>query len=297
MGYQPRIKSPRDTSYEYRKPLREKGKNRKGSHRRLGRPVQEEKPVITEREVSEGTLKRLHTLGAQKFGSSPYSEHFNRWLTNVEAVLCEFEAHPSISIDEQFRSECAQALSTIRLQLEERRRKEAAAEQEMKNLEYCRSLLKQVNIEYSAALSTAKARKNSEIKRLNSIIAQLKSEQDKVIRMKTGFFRGISKKEREQKELAIVQALNDRQTELELAMLNFSTQQKELREQYERKREPVQKQIKTFQKKVQEAETDGSLEERWFACEALVDAVNGFLQRKAAGSFDSKGLEPQNGGA
>jgi hypothetical protein len=29
-------------------------------------------------------------------------------------------------------------------------------------------------------------------------------------------------------------------------------------------------------------ETDSSLEKRWFACEALIDAINSFLQRKAA---------------
>ena len=103
MGYQPRIKSRRGEIHEYRKPLREKGKYRKRIHRRLGRPVQEEKHTATEREISEETLKRLHTLGSQKFGSSPFTEHFNRWLTNVAAVLGEFESHPNISVDDQFR--------------------------------------------------------------------------------------------------------------------------------------------------------------------------------------------------
>ena len=42
-----------------------------------------------------------------------------------------------------------------------------------------------------------------------------------IIRMKTGFFRGISKKKREQKEIEITQELNDRQSELELVMLGF----------------------------------------------------------------------------
>jgi hypothetical protein len=45
--------------------------------------------------------------------------------------------------------------------------------------------------------------------------------------------------------------------------------------------EPELKQLKDYQKKTREIETDGSLEERWFACEALIDAVNSFLQRKA----------------
>jgi len=64
-------------------------------------------------------------------------------------------------------------------------------------------------------------------------------------------------------------------------MLDFSTKQKELRAEYERKREPVLEEIKKFRRIVQTMETDSSLEERWFACEALIDAINSFLQRKA----------------
>ena len=72
----------------------------------------------TEREVSELTLKQLHTLGSQKFGSSPFSEHFDRWLTNVTVVLDEFKSHPNIGVDDQFVNECAQTLSSIKNQLE-----------------------------------------------------------------------------------------------------------------------------------------------------------------------------------
>ena len=39
--------------------------------------------------------------------------------------------------------------------------------------------------------------------------------------------------------------------------------------------------IKKYQKHIDDLEEDGSLEERWFACEALSDAVNMFLQRKS----------------
>ena len=88
MGYQPRMKSPKEyDSRIQKKPLREKRKDRKRIHRHIGRPIMEEKHTATEREVSEVTLKRLHTLGIQKFGSSPFSEHFDRWLTNVTVVL------------------------------------------------------------------------------------------------------------------------------------------------------------------------------------------------------------------
>jgi hypothetical protein len=98
--------------------------------------------------------------------------------------------------------------------------------------------------------------------------------------MKTGFFRGFSEKNKEQKETAVSQALNERQRELEVALLDFMVAQEKLRDEYEKRRAPVIEQIGVAQKRIEKMETDGSLEDRWFACEALVDAVNAFLQRK-----------------
>jgi len=277
MGYHPRIKSHRGE-----KPFREKNKNKKRSHSHFGRPTEENKHTTTKKEMSEGTLKRLHMLGNQKFGSSPFSQHFERWLTSVEAVLDEFESHPNIGADEQYLKERSQSLAIIKLQLEDRHKKEALLEQEIKNLSYCRSRIQQINIEYVTANIAIRNRKNREIKRLNSTINHLKIEQEKVIQMKTGFFQGFSRKNREQREIAIIEELSDKQRELELATLDLKIEQKNLLDEYEKKREPMLEQIKIFQKKTKEIETDDSLEERWFACEALIDAVNTFLQRKAA---------------
>ncbi len=86
--------------------------------------------------------------------------------------------------------------------------------------------------------------------------------------------------DREQKETEAIQELNNRQRELELAMLDFTEVQERLRDEYERKRQPVIEQIRNRQKKMENLETDGSLEDRWFACEVLIDAVNTLLQRK-----------------
>jgi len=281
MGYQPRIKTPKHSLHEYKKPLRERRKDRKRIRKGTGGPVQEEKPAATEKEISEATLKRLHTLGIQKFGSSPYSEHFDRWLINVTAVLTEFESYPNMGIDDQFVRERSQALSTIKHQFENRKLREAGLNQEIRNLSNFRSRLEQINAEYVDAVTAVRGRRNSEIKHLNKDIERLKKEQQEVIQMKTGFFHGISRKNREQRELEIVEELSDKQRELELVILDFNAQQKNLRIEYERKREPELEQIAVFQRRVEDLGEDGSLEERWFACEALIDAVNGFLQRKA----------------
>jgi hypothetical protein len=288
MGYQPRIKSPKGAIHVYKKTLREKRKDRKRVRRGTSKPLMEEKHEATEKEVSELTLKQLHTLGNQKFGSSPFSEHFDRWLTNVTAVLDEFKLHPNIGADDQFLKECAQTLFNIKHQLEVLYRKETELDQELNSLSDWRSRLKQINKEYATLTGEIKGQRNREIKSLYSVINRLKKEQDEVIRMKTGFFHGISKKKREQKETVVVKELNDKQTELELVMLDFSAKQKELRAEYDKKREPVLEEIKRFRRIVYTMETDSSLEERWFACEALIDAINSFLQRKPAQPSGSK---------
>jgi hypothetical protein len=286
MKPQPRARTPKRAAHEYKKAFREKGKLYKRLSRRATQQDWEEKVAPSLQQVFEVTLKRLHTLGSQKFGSSPYSEHFNRWLLNVESVLDEFEAQPDMNIDEPFLSERSQALAAVKLQLENRRNREANLEEQISFLSNAKSRLQQVNIEYLTKATALKGQKNAALKRLNRELEVLKKEQDRIIKLKTGFFRGLSKREREQKEVDVVQRVSDKQQEIEVTVLDFKEKLKILREEFERKRDPLLEEVKVFQKRVKEMDEDGSLEERWFACEALIDAVNGFLQRKAIQSTD-----------
>lgn len=279
MGYRPR-KSPRGTIRQFRKSFREKSKDKK-RYKQLSGLWPEEKHNKTIQEISEITLKRLHTLGNQKFGSFPFSEHFDRWLINIETILNDFETHPDIIIDNQFSRESSSTMATVRLQLEKRRLKEKSVNEELKVLRETRTSLEKIDNEYTALVSIIRMQKKTESRRINSIIDQLKREQNKIIRQKTGFFRGISKSEREQKEIAITEELTNKQRELEITILDFNVKLKQLREENLIKREPVLEKLKLFQEKIQNLETDGSLEERWFACESLIDTVNSFLQRKA----------------
>ena len=269
MGYKPHAKSPRRAIHEYRKTIREWVRDRKRITKRVGK------------QSLEGTLIRLHTLGNQKFGSSPFSQHFDRWLTDVAIVLSDFESHPNIIVDDQFVRERSQTLFIIKQQLDDRRRNEVALEEEIRKLSESTKSIEQINTEYVTMTIELKTRKNREVKNLQRIIDNLEKEQKKIIQIKTGFFRGISRKDREQKEIEVTQKIDTKQRELELVVQDFNARQKKVRNEYERKREPVLEQIKKFKKVFQNLETDGSLEERWFACEAFVDSVISFLQRKA----------------
>jgi len=283
MGFQSRRKSPKGAIHQYRKNLREKRKNRKNVQRHFGRSVEnEERLIATEREISESTLTRLHTLGSQKFGSSPYSEHFDRWLTNVTAVLAEFESNPNIGIDNQFEQECTKTIDTVKQQLESIRRREKVADQEERKLSDARNRLKLFNNEYAIKLKEIRNRKSSQTRRLIKCINDLKKEQDRIIRLKTGFFHRTSKKKSERLEMEVTQELNDKQSELELVMMNFKAAQEELEDEFSKKKEPIFEQIKSLKKTIENTETDGSLEERWLASEALADSVNAYRERKAA---------------
>jgi DNA repair exonuclease SbcCD ATPase subunit len=242
----------------------------------------EENHVATTEEVVDRTLKRLRTLGSQRFASSPYSEHFSRWQTDLAYVLSEFESSPTISTDDQFVKERSQILSNVELKLEERRREETALEEAIKSLSDSKILLERIEEEYATKAREFEGRKNSEIKRLNNKIDALRGELDEVARMKAGLFRAISKKAKAQKETETTQRLNTAQRELALAVQNFTAEQERLPDEYEKKKQPVIEQIRDHQKKIENLETDGSLEDRRVVCEALVNAVNALLQRKTA---------------
>jgi hypothetical protein len=234
MGYRPRMKSPRASGRGNGTPRHEKAKVKGPKHRSVRSSMLEENHVAAAEEVVEKTLQRLRTLGSQRFGSSPFSEHFDRWLMNLTDVLSEFESSPNISADDQFVKERSRILSNVELELEERRREEASLDESIKSLSDSKSLLERIREEYATRAREIEGRKNSEIKRLYSNIDSLRGELDDIVRMKTGLFRGISKKDREQKETETTRGVNTGQRELELAMLDFTVVQERLRDEYER---------------------------------------------------------------
>jgi hypothetical protein len=282
MGYRPRTRSSKKVSLEYRKTFQKKKQSNKRLDRHDTKQDWEEKTVLTYQHIFEITLKRLHTLGNQKFGSSPFSEHFDRWLLNVETILNEFKNHPDIIIDDQFVKERDQVIATIKLQLETRRQQETSLEIRISDIVDVKNCLQQTKKEYKTKAVVLRSKKITMVKRLNREMEILKKEQEQIIKIKPGFFRGITKKEREQKETLVMQRYNYKQQELEILVLDFKEKQKQLREDYENKCIPLLETVKNFQKYTKEMDTDNSLEDRWFACETLIDVINNFFQRKVS---------------
>lgn len=243
--------------------------------------MSEEDHFPTSEEVVDRTLKRLRNLGNQVFALSPFSEHFSRWLVDLRVVLSELESSPTVSVDDQFLKERSQILSNVELELEKKRSEEASCDEAIKSLSENRILLERIEEECTARTREIEGQKQVEIKRLSSNVDGLREELDRIARMKTGIFRAISKKAKARRETEASQRLNSAQEELASAVQNFAAKQERIRDEYEKKKQPVIDQIRVEEKEVENQDVDGSLETRQAACEVLINAVNALVERKS----------------
>jgi len=283
MGYQHQASSRRSSGRGYRQPRREKAKAKaKRQKRRAGSGyTSEENHALSREEIADRAVTRLRNLGRQRFALFPFDEYFGSWLMDLREVLSEFESSPTISVDDLFVKERSQILSSVELELEKRRRERVSREEATKVLSDNRALLGRIEEEYATRTRRTERQRNSEIKRLSSNIKGLREERDRIARTKTGIFRALSKKAKEQREAEATQRLNSAQRELALAAQRFTAEQERLRDEYEKRKQPVIEQIQAQQKEVENQEIDWSVETRRAACEALANAVNALFQRKA----------------
>jgi uncharacterized phage infection (PIP) family protein YhgE len=260
---------------------REKARARAKEKKRRSTDVYvSEQNVPTLEETVDRTLNMLQKLGNQIFAVSPFSEHFDRWLTDLKVVMSEFESNPNISADDQFAKERSETLANVEAKFEERRREEASGDEAFRKLSDNKLLLQQIEQEYADKKSEIEARKDGETKRLSKNVDGLRQELDRLAGTKTGFFRSMSKKVKAQKEAETNQRLSSAQGELASAVKNFAVEQEKLREEYEKKRQPLLDEMRDEQKEIESQEEDGSLEARRAACEALANSVNALSQRR-----------------
>ena len=280
MGYKSQTGSRRSAGRKFQKSQHEKAKAKAQKHTSGGRYAQEETPVPPLGEVVEKTLVKLRNLGSQKFAVSPFSQYFDDWLVNVREVLSEFESNPAIEVDDAFVKERSQVFLDVEREFAETRLKEAALEETAKNLPDANHLIVQIDVEYAVKSRENGLKRNSEVQRLTRNVHDLEEELDRVSRMKTSIFGSFSKKAKARKEAEATQKLTSAKSELELVVQNFTVEQEKLHDEYEKRKQAAMEQVQRIEKELETLETDGSLEARRVACEALVNGVNALLQRK-----------------
>jgi len=280
MGYRSQTRSSRKAGRGNRARRRSKGKAKERKNRSSGKYLLKENHVLTIEEIVEKTFGRIRGLGNQIFAVSPFSEYFDDWLVNLKAVLIDFESTPVASVDDEFVKERSQVISDVELKLVERRREEAALGDAVKRLADQNHLLVQIDTEYVTVTQKLSSRRKREIQRLTRKVHDLEEELDQISRMKTGIFNPFAKRAKAHKMAEVTRKLDSVKSELESVVQSYQVEQEKLHDECENEKQIVIRQVQRLEKEVEVLETDGSVEDRQVACEALVNALKALLQRK-----------------
>jgi archaellum component FlaC len=279
MSYRPQTSSRRNTGRGRKKLHHEKAKRKGQKHHSSGKYLLEESEAPTFEEVVEKTLARLHSLGGQIFAFSPFSQYFDDWLLSLKSVLSEFESDPAVNVDEKFVNERSRVIADIELKLDERRHEEAVLVEATRRLADQNHLLVQIDREYTTSTRKLASKRNSEIKRLTRRVQDFEEELDETSQIKTGI-NPFAKRAKSNKIAEVTRKLDDAKSEVESVVKTFEVEQEKLHDEYEERKQAVIKQVRSLEKEIEGLDTDGSVEDRRVACEALVNAVNALLQRK-----------------
>ena len=283
MGYRPQARTARDFVRRS-----EKAKQKKSDKQRAtSSQVFSEERVPSAKEVFDRTLNTLNRLGNQRFPIAPFYEHFDRWLLNLRTVLSEFESNPLISVDEQFAKQHSQVLSDIEQALKERREKEVSREEEIRrisqNLQDARNLLARTERELAVKKKEISDRKKHTVKPRVGKAEKSGKEQNRIVRSRTGFFRGLFRKAQPQKETETTQIPASAKREVSRIEQSFADEQRKLEDEYDGREQSILEKVANHQKEIEDLEAETSIDDavnlRREACEALVDAVNALLLR------------------
>jgi hypothetical protein len=279
MGYRPQTSSRRNTGRGRRKSHHEK--KRKGQKHHLGgKYLLEESEAPTSEEIAEKTLGRLSSLGEQVFAFSPFSQYYDDWMLSLKSVLAEFDSNPAVKVDEEFVKERTQIIADVEHKLEENRREEAVLAEVTRRLADQNHLIVQIDRDYAAATRELASKRNSDIKQLTRRVQDFEEELEETDQMKVSIFSPFARRAKSQRTTEVSRKLDAAKSELESVVKEFEVEQEKLHDEYEQNKQEVIEQVRNLEKKIEGLETDGSVEDRRFACEELVKAVNALLQRK-----------------
>jgi hypothetical protein len=260
----------------------EKGKRKGPKHRSGGKYLLEANDAPAFEEVVEKTLGRLGKLGGQTFACSPFSQYFDDWLLGLKSVLSEFESNPAVEVDEEFVKERSQVIADVELKLSERRNEEVVFEEATRMLSEQKTLLVQTDTECSYSTQNLAAERKSEIKGLTQRVHDLGEELEETLQTKVGLFSPLARRAKSHKKAELNRKIDAAKSQLDSAVKALKAEQEQIREECEKKKQAIMEQVRTLEKKVGSLEADGSVEDRRFACEELINIVKSLLQRKTS---------------
>jgi len=283
MSYEPRSRGMRPRRITSKKPASKE----KREIEETQFAYQEIVPVNTE-EISARAVNALDHLGNQRFGMPPFSEHFRRWIVDIESVIGDFKSSLPETVSGNFDKTVAQLMSNIRNELETRIKTEedqsSNVTETLKKLADNERAIAELDSQQRIKVHEAKRATEKSVKKLRGEIDALDAERLRLLRQKPTFLErlfGSSKTKVESSSQSIHSKRNDLTSKEESLKERIDA----LRSDYAEKRKPLTVSQAELRQKLAELRSttmDDALELRKGACEQLHELISTTLANTTA---------------
>jgi hypothetical protein len=247
--------------------------------------VYEEIAPVNPREVSARVINALDHLGSQRFGMPPFSEHFRRWMVDVESVLNDLRSSVPDAANESFDTSIAQLVSNIRNELNGRIKAEedlsANIAELLRQLADNEHELAELESEQRTKVGEAKRTSEKAMKRLRDEIDALDTQRLKLLRQKPRFLERLFGSTKTKVESSS-RSLHSKHNDLLSREENLKQRIGVLRSDYEDKRKPLitrQAELRERLAELRSTTMDDAVELRKVACEQLRQTISRALSQ------------------
>jgi len=238
-------------------------------------------------EVVSRILNALGHLGSQRFALPPFSDHFERWIKDVNAALSEFERDLPVAVDQKYRETVAKVMSDIqgailRLDGTEKSYSEAMAKLQQE-LTLCEHERENLEREYRARTHVARKGHEDSLKKLKSDLDSLDKQRLRILRKKPSIFERILGRSNIQLE-ENTNARESRKAKIGGKERTLKSDLENLRREYETKITQLRERQQTLRVELtrdQGAMPNDALDIRKEACAALSRAVTEAVTRQS----------------
>lgn len=285
MSSEPRMRGTR-----FRRQSTKKHSKERRGEREASVSYQEEVPIDPS-QVSSRILNALEHLGTQRFVLPPFSEHFQRWIKDVEAVLMEFETKLPEMADEGYRVTVQDRLSSLRevlgKQVDAEKNSSGETSHLLQELSACELELSKLEHEHRTVTYEARKRHDKASEKLRNDIDLLEKRRLKLLRKQPSIVERILHRSSAKLETS-TNTLQLKRTDLDHEGALLQTNLDELRANYEVKRGHLREHQELLKAKLDESNrttSNDALEVRKVACQELGLAVTQAVERSSMGQI------------
>ena len=270
MSYEPRSRGMRSRRLSTKKPASKEKKAGEEYEFSYKEPVS-----VNPQEVTSRVMNSLEHLGSQRFGLPPYSEHFRRWMVDVESVLNEFKTSLPESSGPEYSNPITEILSAVRSELDNRIGAEEALSAKVTDLQaqLAENERERADLESEQRTKIHETKRNSDksVRKLRGEIDALDAQRLKLLQQKPTFLERIFGNAKVRVETSS-RSLHSKRADLEHKEENLKQNMNSLRVGYRQRRKPLDEREAELRRQLAEiraSTVDDAVEVRKAACEQL----------------------------